>query len=88
MPFSVSGHSCSFTYLSAIHFLPIPLFSASPMNRTRKHLNVSGIFCLQQATQRKRVDIVDENLSTRYTEDGCGVLVRQRTTTTRSLATE
>ena len=23
MPFSVSGHSCSFTYLSAIHFLPI-----------------------------------------------------------------
>ena len=37
---------------------------------------------------RKRVDIVDENLSTRYTEDGCGVLVRQRTTTTRSLATE
>ena len=46
------------------------------------------IFCLPQATQRKRVDIVDENLSTRYTEDGCGVLVRQRTTTTRSLATE
>ena len=31
---------------------------------------------------------VDENLSTRYTEDGCGALVRQRTTTTRSLATE
>ena len=57
-------------------------------NRTRKHLNVSGISCLPQATQRKRVDIVDENLSTRYTEDGCGVLVRQRTTTTRSLATE
>ena len=46
------------------------------------------IFCLPQATQRKRVDIVDENLSTRYTEDGCGVLVRQRTTTIRSLATE
>ena len=23
MPFSVSGHSCSFTYLSAIHFLSI-----------------------------------------------------------------
>ena len=64
------------------------LFSASPTNRTQKHLNVSGISCLPQATQRKRVDIVDENLSTRYTEDGCGVLVRQRTTTTRSLATE
>ena len=68
--------------------MSIPLFSVSPTSRTRKHLNVSGIFCLPQATQRKRVDIVDENLSTRYTEDGCGVLVRQRTTTTRSLTTE
>lgn len=33
-------------------------------------------------------DPINFNASIRYTEDGCGVLVRQRTTTTRSLATE